>query len=153
MTHRNSGEPPLDVPALLIAAGLKPTPIRVQIVDWVRVQAHPTLPTDIYLELKGDLVLASIYRVMAEMHAKGVLDRQRLTSGHIAYTLRRARRRLEAYCPSCARTTPLDRPRLRRELSQLLDEIGHTGDDFFLSTPCAACFAQPPRRLNRGGRT
>ncbi len=153
MTHHPPEELGLDIPALLLAAGLKPTLIRLQIVDWVRSQEHPTLPIDVYLGLKGDLVLASIYRVMAEMHGKGVLDRQRLASGHIAYTLRRGRRRLEAYCPSCARTTALDRPRLRKEIAQLLDEMGHTGEDFFLYTPCAECFAHPPRRLNRGRRT
>lgn len=151
-----SGEPPgdngLEVRRWLRQAQVRPTALRIMVIRTLLAAPQPLPAEALHRHLHGlgeTLCVASVYRVLRELEAGGLLARDihktRIGTKSL-YRVANSGRPATRYtmaCPHCARRRPLSDALLVNQLSNAaLGEGFHLPAEITLSLPCVRCLAQ-----------
>lgn len=126
----------------LVAAGVRPTDTRIQVLESMLDRRLPSTPEAVFQHLApGTCNLNSIYRTLAELHQAKMLSRYRSSEGRVVYALDEACASVSLVCAQCGRSTPLNDPRVAECLRGALADAGFVFEPGSMSVTagCQSC--------------
>ncbi|HHA2747701.1 TPA: Fur family transcriptional regulator [Stenotrophomonas maltophilia] len=133
---------------ILDSVGIRPTSFRRQILMEVRAQTSPVTPSGLFRTLPEGLSIGSVYRILAQLYDRGLLERHHLSNGKLAYTYRHERQDLRIICPDCGKAAPVEASKLDGAFRETLRGLGFLDSRATISAPCVEC-AHPPTQRGR----
>jgi len=142
----------------------RPTLLRIHVLESLlalNAQRGGGTVEQLYFHLehrRAHVSLPSIYKVLAELVAAQVVDRQPLEHGPTIFVIRRQEHRLHLVCSDCQTVKSIEATALRKQLLAAAQAQDFLVDDvtFTLRGRCSACArsTSPPARSRRAdGRT
>jgi Fur family ferric uptake transcriptional regulator len=134
-------------------AGLKVTIPRVKILEILAVApSHHLSAEDIYkrlLESHEDIGLATVYRVLTQFEAAGLVTRHHFESGMAVFELNRGEHHDHVVCVDCGRVEEFSDAAIENLQAAAADRLGFTLADHALIL-YGHCLREPcPHRQNR----
>ncbi len=109
-------------------AGLKVTTPRVKILDILAVEAgHHLSAEDIYrrlLDSNEDIGLATVYRVLTQFEAAGLITRHHFEGGTAVFELNRGEHHDHVVCVDCGRVEEFTDPSIETLQNQAAERLG-----------------------------
>lgn len=110
-------------------AGLKVTLPRVKILEMLENSATRHLSAeDIYrmfIEQKEDIGLATVYRVLTQFEAAGLVMRHHFEGGHAVFELERGHHHDHIVCLRCGRVDEFEDEMIEKRQRQKAEELGY----------------------------
>ena len=117
-------------------AGLKVTMPRLKILEILAgAAAHHLSAEDIYkklLDLKEDIGLATVYRVLTQFEAAGLVTRHHFEGGTAVFELNRGDHHDHVVCVDCGKVEEFSDPEIESLQSAAADRLGFTVADHAL---------------------
>ncbi|GAB0153173.1 MULTISPECIES: ferric iron uptake transcriptional regulator [Marinobacterium] len=115
-------------------AGLKVTLPRVKIYQILERagEGDHFSAEDIYkllMELGEDVGLATVYRVLTQFEAAGLVSRHHFEGGHSVFELARDEHHDHVVCVKCGRVREFTEPKVSEILDKVADQLGFTITD------------------------
>lgn len=130
-------------------AGLKVTLPRVKILELLESSpVHHLSAEDVYkaLQAAGEEVgLATIYRVLTQFEAAGIVDRHHFEGGHSVFELRDTEHHDHIVCVTCGRVAEFHDDVIEARQVAVARELGFvlTGHSLHLYGHCTGCTPKP----------
>ncbi len=129
----------------LKAAGLKATVPRLKILEVLQQREGEHLSAeDIYkilLENRLDVGLATVYRVLTQFEAAGLVARHRFEGGHAVFELEQGEHHDHLVCSRCGRVEEFLDPVIEERQRQIAEQAGFemTDHQLYIFGICADC--------------
>ncbi len=129
----------------LKAAGLKATVPRLKILEILQAREGQHLSAeDIYkilLENQLDVGLATVYRVLTQFEAAGLVARHRFEDGHAVFELDQGEHHDHLVCTRCGRVEEFLDPVIEERQRRIADEAGFriTHHQLYIFGLCSDC--------------
>ncbi len=134
-----------DVEQALQSAGLKVTAPRVTVLEFFRSSKHLHFSAeDVFrhlVDLRIDIGLATVYRVLSQLVEVGILSTSTLGSTKAVYELNEGNRHDHVVCLNCGRVDEFSDPVIDARQKTVAEELGYllSGHHLVLHGYCRDC--------------
>lgn len=133
-------------------AGLKVTLPRLKILELLETSPLRHLSAeDVYktlLEQGEDVGLATVYRVLTQFEAAGIVERHHFEGGHSVFELKDTTHHDHIVCTACGKVVEFKDEVIEERQSRMAETLGFalTDHSFYLYGICADCLKQQGKK-------